>query len=173
MKRLYSLLLCVLACCFVGCAPILMTPLVTNHGGDTVHDYRYFYITPTGDYTSKSGSLAVPIGFGMYMGAGSTKTTTPSHIIAGILIKNGYVQVHEVNPENARETMIVNFGETGRHSQSIGYSIEVTIQFVSAATQRMICTCTADGIGETEADDIRNAIERALAPLFSPSRTLD
>lgn len=170
MKRLYSVLLCVSVCFFVGCAPILMAPLVTNNGGDTVHNYRYFYITPTGDYTSESASLAVPIGLGMYVGTGNTKTTTPSHIIAGILIKNGYVQVHEVNPENAQETMIVNFGETGRHNQSIGYSIEVTIQFVSASTQRMICTCTADGIGETEADDIRNAIERALDPLFSKSR---
>ncbi|MCH5244804.1 MAG: hypothetical protein J1F29_07910 [Lentimicrobiaceae bacterium] len=167
MKRLYSVLLCVLTCFFISCAPVLMAPLITNHGGDTIHNYRYFYITPTGDYTSKSASLAVPIGFGMYVGSDNTRTTTPSHIIAGTLIKNGYIQVNEVNPENAQKTMIVNFGETGRHDQSIGYSIEVTIQFVSAATQRIICTCTADGIGETEADDIRNAIERALKPLFS------
>lgn len=166
--RYLRLLWILLFCCFVGCAPVLMTPLVTHHGEDSVHNYRYFYITPTGDYTGKSN--AVSILFGVYAGSGQIKTATPSHIISGILIKNGYIQVNEVLPENARETMIVNFSETGRHEQSLGYSIEVTIQFVSAATQRMICTCTADGAGETEADDVQQAIKRALEPLFATSK---
>lgn len=164
--RYLRLLWILLFCCLVGCAPVLMTPLVTHHGEDSVHNYRYFYITPTGDYTGRSQDVAATILFGAYAGLGNMKTTTPSHIISGILIKNGYIQVNEVLPENARETMIVNFSETGRHEQSLGYSIEVTIQFVSALTQRVICTCTADGAGETEADDVQQAIKRALEPLF-------
>ncbi len=68
--------------------------------------------------------------------------------------------------DNLNQTMIVNFGETGRRNVNMGYSIEVTIQFISAATQLPICTCTAEGQGATEADDVREAILRALKPLF-------
>ncbi len=66
--------------------------------------------------------------------------------------------------------MIVNFGETGRRTVNLGYSIEVTIQFISASTQFPICTCTAEGQGETEADDVRKAIQRALEPLFKTEK---
>ena len=50
--------------------------------------------------------------------------------------------------------------------RGLGYTIEVTIQFSSAKTNEMICSCTAEGQGETEADDIRQAIRRALTSLF-------
>ena len=66
--------------------------------------------------------------------------------------------------------MIVNFGESGRRNVNLGYSTEVTIQFISADTQRPICTCTAEGQGSTEADDVRKAIQRALDPLFNSKK---
>lgn len=62
--------------------------------------------------------------------------------------------------------MIVNFGESGRRNVNLGYSIEVTIQFLNAKTLNPIVVCTAEGQGSTEADDIRIAINRALGPLF-------
>ena len=46
----------------------------------------------------------------------------------------------------------------------------MTIQFISAAKQLPICSCTAEGQGETEADDIRMAIQRALEPLFKSDK---
>ena len=49
---------------------------------------------------------------------------------------------------------------------NLGYSIEVTMQFINAKTQLPIVVCTAEGQGSTEADDIRIAITRALEPLF-------
>ena len=103
--------------------------------------------------------------YGVY--GGTTKSINPASVISGILFKNGFIQVNEVNPNNVKETMIVNFGETGRRNVNLGYSIEVTIQFVSAYTQLPICTCTAEGQGGTEADDVRKAIQRALKPLFN------
>ena len=48
-----------------------------------------------------------------------------------------------------------------------GYTIEVTIQFVSAKSNELISSCTAEGQGQTEADDIRQAITRCLSALFS------
>lgn len=144
-----------------GCAS--MRPPVINKYDDSIFNYKYFYVSPTGDYTSSSGVYGNQ--YGVY--GGTTKSTNPASIISGILFKNGFIQVNEVNPTNANETMIVNFGETGRRNVNLGYSIEVTIQFISASTQRPICSCTAEGQGETEADDVRRAIQRALDPLFN------
>lgn len=149
-----------------GCAS--MRPPVINTFNDNIQNYRYFYISPTGDYTSSAGVYGNR--YSVY--GGETKSTNPASLISGILFKNGFIQVSEIHTNNAKETMIVNFGETGRRSVNLGYSIEVTIQFVSASTQLPICTCTAEGQGKTEADDVRIAIERALKPLFNPENQL-
>lgn len=155
----------VIAMMISGCAS--MRPAVVNtYNNDSVSNYRYFYVSPTGDYTSSSGVSSNQ--YGVY--GGTLKSTNPSTIISGILLKNGYIQVNEVYPENANETMIVNFGETGRRTVNLGYSIEVTIQFISATNQLPICSCTAEGQGETEADDVRKAIQRALEPLFKSDK---
>ena len=146
-----------------------MRPPIINTYDDSVYNYRYFYVTPTGDYTSSSGIYGNQ--YGVY--GGTTKSINPAYIISGILFKNGFIQVHEVNSNNAKETMVVNFGETGRRNINLGYSIEVTIQFVSATDQRLICTCTAEGQGQTEADDIRIAIQRALEPIFNSKNNDD
>ena len=47
-----------------------------------------------------------------------------------------------------------------------GYTIEVTIQFVSGKSSELVCSCTAEGQGTTEADDIRQAINRCIVALF-------
>lgn len=145
----------------ISCVP--MRPPVVNTYEDSIHNYKYFYITSTGDYTSSAGVYGNS--FGVF--GGRTKSLNPTSLISGILFKNGFIQVNEINPQNASNTMIVNFGETGRRNVNLGYSIEVTIQFVSASTQQLICSCTAEGQGETEADDVREAIQRALKPLFN------
>lgn len=161
-----SIILCVFFSAMIcGCAS-MRPPVINSYDGDNISNYRYFYVSPAGDYTSSSGIYGNQ--YGVY--GGITKSINPATIIAGILFKNGYIQVNEVNPYNARETMIVNFGETGRRNVNLGYSIEVTIQFVSAATQLPICTCTAEGQGATEADDVRQAINRALEPLFKSDK---
>ena len=99
-------------------------------------------------------------------GLTETKSVSPSDIIAGILIQNGYVILPDVKPELEKETLIVNYGESGRRNRGLGYTVEVTIQFISAQTSEIICLCTAEGQGSTEADDIRQAIKRALEGVF-------
>ena len=79
----------------------------------------------------------------------------------------GFVILPEIRPERLKETIIVNYGETGRRSLNLGYTIEITLQFISAHDHKVLCTCTAEGQGSTEADDIREAITRALNGLFS------
>ena len=157
-------ILCLFAWLLTGCAS--MRPPVINTFDDSISNYHYFCISPTGDYTSSSGVYGNQ--FGVYGGA--TKSINPASLISGVLFKNGFIQVNEVNPNNAKKTMIVNFGETGRRNVNLGYSIEVTIQFISAYTQLPICTCTAEGQGSTEADDVRIAIQIALKPLFDTKK---
>lgn len=143
-----------------GCAA--MRPPIINTYDDSIYNYRYFYITPTSDYTSSTGIYGGQYG----ISGGTSKTTNPATVIGGALLKNGFIQVNEVSSNNEDETMIVNFGETGRRNVNLGYSIEVTIQFISASNKKPICVCTAEGQGETEADDVRKAIQRALAPIL-------
>ena len=125
---------------------------------------KYAYISPTKELTSSIGGTYGGQ-YGIY-GSSTTKSVNPSDVIAGILIKEGYIILPELKPELSNETLIVNYGESGRRNRGLGYTIEVTIQFSSAKTNEMICSCTAEGQGETEADDIRQAIRRALTSLF-------
>lgn len=141
-----------------GCAPLRM-PVITRNA--PIEMYKYVYIPPTKELTSSTGGTY----YGGY-GSSTTKSVNPSDVIAGILIKEGYVILPKLKSELSNETLIVNYGESGRRNRGLGYTIEVTIQFISAKTNEMICSCTAEGQGETEADDIRQAIKRALSSLF-------
>lgn len=130
--------------------------------------YKYVYISPTNELKSNSSSIAGNI-YGVY-GSTKTKSINPSNAIAGVFLKNGYKQVTEIDPELAHETIIVNFAESGRRKFTWGYTLEVTIQLLSAKTQDIICTSTAEGCGSTEADDIRIAINRCMEKIFPPAK---
>ncbi|WP_418426459.1 hypothetical protein [Alistipes sp.] len=147
---------------FGACAP-LRVPVIVKKA--PIETFKYAYITPTKELTSSTGSTYGGQ-YGVY-GSSTTKSVNPSDIIAGMLIPQGYVILPEIKPELAEETLIVNYGESGRRNRGFGYTIEVTIQFISAATNEIICSCTAEGQGSTEADDIRQAIRRALDGLFA------
>lgn len=103
-------------------------------------------------------------------GSSVSKSVNPSDIIAGYLIRKGYIQITQIKPEQASQTLIINYGETGRRNiwgGLLGYTIEITFQFISAQTHEVVCTSTAEGVGSTEADDIRIAINRALEEVFN------
>ena len=137
----------------------LLPPISTKH--EPTDTYKYIFIPPTISLTSGSGANYG----GQYYS--SSKTVNPSDIIAGILSKEKFIKLPELKPELSDETLIVNYGESGTRSVGLGgYTIEVTINFISAKTYKEICSCTAEGIGSTEADDIREAITRCLNSLF-------
>jgi hypothetical protein len=111
-----------------------------------------------------TSSLGASIG-GQYYS--SSKSVNPSDVITGILSKEGFIKLPELKPELTNETLIVNYGESGKRNTGMGgYTIEVTIQFISAKSYTPICSCTAEGQGKTEADDIRQAITRCLTELM-------
>lgn len=95
------------------------------------------------------------------------QTVNPRDVIAGMLSKRGYIIADHLDERFQKETIIVNYGESGRRNFGlIGYTIEVTLQFVSAETGELLCTTTAEGCGSTEAEDVKQAISRALDALF-------
>jgi hypothetical protein len=162
MKSLKLLAILLLSIFTLGCAPLKQVTIVKN---DKIENYKYIFITPTKSLTSSSGGVYGG-NYGVY-GSVTSKSVNPSDVISGILLKEGFALIPELKPELTDETIIVNYGESGRRNRGLGYTIEVTIQFLSAKTNTTVCSCTAEGQGETEADDIRQAITRCLTSLLS------
>lgn len=159
MKTIH--LICFITCSIsilTGCAP-LKTPVIVKNA--PIEKYKYIYVSPTRELTSGTGS-----GFGIYS-ASITQSVNPRDVISEILINEGFTLLPELKPELTNETLIVNYGEGKRRKRGLGSTLEITLQFLSAQSYEVLCTCTAEGQGSTEADDIRMAIRRALSGLFS------
>lgn len=162
-----------LAALLLGSCGPLRTPTVIKNA--PVENYRYAYVTETQALTSSEGhSNSNGGGFmGLFSGLFSggtditTKTVNPGDVISGELAKYGFVILPELTPELEAQTVIVNYGESGSRKRGIKEATEVTIQFISADSKQLICSCTAEGQGQTEADNIREAIRRALSALFA------
>ena len=164
MKQIkqYILLLCGILL-LSGCA--LKKPITMRNA--PIGTYRYAYIPSTQELISGSTYGGQ---YGVY---GTTKTVNPADVIAGRLIKEGFIILPRIDPEVSDQTIIVTYGESGRRNiwgGLLGYTTEVTLQFISAHSRQVIYTCTAEGIGDTEADDIRKAITRALNDLFNNNK---
>lgn len=159
MKRLYLLIgiLCLFA--MSACAP-LNPVIMTKH--DSFDSYKYVYITPTGDVTSNAG--------GKYGTQDNNRpfiqSINPSDFIAGILLKEGYIRLPELSKDVLDRTLIVNYGESDRHIQGLGYGSEVIIQFIAADTHEVVCSCSGEGQDKTEAEAIRVAITRCMDKVF-------
>lgn len=136
----------------------LKEPIVMK--SENLNEYQYVIINPTETLSSSAGTTIN----GIYSEQG--KTVNPRDVIAGYLIKKGFIILTEVQDEIKDKTMIVNYGESGRRIILWGYTTEITLQFIKAADNKIICTSSAEGFGSTEADDIKIAISRALDALF-------
>lgn len=142
-----------------SCSITLKSPTVNSIVPLT--EYKYFYVTPTEEKTSTSGYIHNG------NGGSTTHSVNPTDIITGCLIKRGYTRVPELKEGNLDKTFVINYGETGRRQINwLAYSIEVTLQFIAADTHEVLCISTAEGCGETESDDVRLAINRAIEAVF-------
>lgn len=166
MKIISQLIVCFFCVSILSGCGTLKEPIVTRNA--SLEGYKYAYISKTKELTSSAGG-AYGSTYGAY-GYTVTKSINPADVISGILIKEGFIILPELKPELADKTVIVNYGESGRRGLNLGYTIEVTIQFVSYKFNELICTCTAEGQGTTEADDIQEAITRALSALFGKQK---
>lgn len=158
MKRFTKSLLILITFILTSCVT-LKEPITTIKGN--VKNYSYVYINSTEPLTSSSGGTV----YGGYYYS-TSKTVNPKDVITGYLTKQGFIVLLEIEENLKENTMIVNYGESGRRDVAFGYTTEITIQFIAAKTKELIATATAEGIGDTEADDIKQAITRALDAIF-------
>lgn len=167
MKKRIVVIAGLLLFALCGCGPMALLPVKVEEN-KSLDGYKYFYMNGTGSTTSRS-NVGVNVGYGIYV-TDPDKTVNPGDFISGYLMKQGFIRVAEIlQPE---ETFIVNFGEGGRRYKYDGddlanqYAQEVILQFISAETNEVICTIKGEGIGSTQADDIRNALQRSLDAYF-------
>ena len=169
MKKLLSFGLMIMALCLQGCSTLQPTSY-RQFSDDDVRNYRFFYVMPTGDKSGSSGGTYLYYGYGVGYASTAAKSINPGDLICGYLMGEGMVRAENVNnlPGN---TVLISYGETGvRRPAGLGYTIEVMIQFINAETHDVICTVTGEGIGDTEADDVRIAVTRCLDTIFHPER---
>ncbi|MBE6245049.1 MAG: hypothetical protein E7108_05990 [Bacteroidales bacterium] len=160
MRKLITLLLCcsILLC---GCSVARHSNTIKNASLDK---YKYFYVMGTTPISSSSG--AVYGSNGVVFGSSKNKSVNPEDVISGYLMKLGMVRLPSVQDNLAGKTLLVAYGESGRHSEFLGHSLEITLQFLDGASNEVVATSTAAGMGETETDDIRKALLRALNNVF-------
>ncbi len=147
--------------CLISCGSLKPVSITRN---GSLADYKYVYITPTAVKSSTEGGV-YGNQYGVY-GASNSKSITPSETIAGYFLKKGYVILPQLKPELEDQTVVVNFGESGKRNLNLGYTLEVTIQVISAKTSEVICQGVAEGQGSTETDDIRIAIRRYMEEML-------
>ncbi len=161
MRPLLKLLAIAAMCLVTGCA-IALRPVSVQHS-ESLFNYKYFYIQPTGTVNASPSSGVV---VGNMVISGDSKSINPGDLIAGQLIKVGFIRVPELRDDIRDMTFIVNYGETGSRPVTLGSTTEITIQFISASTLAPICTCTGEGFGDTKADDVQEAVYRCLQQVF-------
>jgi len=161
MKTRFNFLFFTLIVLLTSCSYTLNVPIRTINGSLT--DYSFCYVVPTSGVAGSSGVYGNQ--YGVYGGA--TKTTNPSEVISGYLMKKGYTILPEVKPEFSEKTLVVSYGYVGKRQLFLAYSQIVLVQFRDAKTYDLVASCEAEGCGETEADDIAQAINRALEALFN------
>lgn len=164
MKKIIIPILALLL--FSGCYSLLEPTVNYQAQGESLRDFSYVYIPSTGVKSSSNTSY-------IYTTTGAIpysqqRSVNPSDLISGYFIKKGYVIAPTLDPAIKDRTLIVSYGETGTRPVGIlgSYTTEITMQFISGKTSNLICTATAEGIGDTEADDVRQAIKRALDAVF-------
>jgi len=100
-------------------------------------------------------------------GTAYTRSFDPDDAIAGVLLKHGISRIYGAPKANLNKTLLVTWGVSG--SRNIGmlgaYSQEITILMGQADNLEVVYKCTAEGIGSTEADDIRVATSSCLIGL--------
>jgi hypothetical protein len=133
-----------------GCAA--KKPIV-NQASD-LSLYRYVLIEDTSNITAFAD--------------GKYREVNPAVLIEGLFLKRGIIKVNKPAPEILNQLLITKWGISGKREIMLGmggYAQEVTITLLSARTLQSVFTCSAEGIGDTEADDIREAITECLAGL--------
>ncbi len=97
----------------------------------------------------------------------TTREVNGSSLIEGVLLRKGLVRISNITDSNRPQTLVTRWAVSGKRDVNLGlgYSQEVTITLLDGVTITPVFTCSAEGIGRTEADDVREAILRCLSSI--------
>ncbi|WP_443628511.1 hypothetical protein [Candidatus Njordibacter sp. Uisw_002] len=142
----------ILALWLVGCGGVVLQP-VSSSQSESIANYRFIVIPIEKSILSGSGYV--------------TKEFSPDDWIEDILLKRGLIRASEVPDGQADKTLILRYANSGTRDvyMGLGYTMEVSISILESSTLRPVYNCTAEGIGDTEVDDLRDAISRCLSDL--------
>ena len=93
-----------------GCA-VLQEPQVKRF--HDMNGYKYAIIPQTASHTSGSGGISYDMGFGMVASGAVAKSVNPGEVIAGILMKKGYIVVDKSDRDGA---FLVKYGQGDRRN---------------------------------------------------------
>ena len=125
---------------------------------NSLNMYQYVLIENSASVTSLHASN----------GNAQTRDVNPGALIEGILLKRGIIKITSESPQTTGKLLLAKYGISGKRDIAGGlggYAQEVTISLVDAGSLAPVYTCTAEGLGSTEADDIREAIMSCLSGL--------
>ncbi len=154
VMKTFKLLLTLITAITISSCVSMKEPTITK--SQLLEGYKYAYLPQAGGVSSESGDVYK----GNYSMSGY-----PGDVISGVLLKSGFIMLPQLKEELLDETVIVNYGQSGKRQVAngvLGRTLEVTIKLVSASDYKEIYACTAEGKGATEADEIRVAITRCL-----------
>ena len=136
MKKLLVLTFIFTLCsCSVGSVVLLKPTVVVN---ESQNNYEYIYGLETQNINS---NIWVTIYGGYFYSAG--KSVNQSDLITGAFSKSGFIKLIELKEDLIDQALVVNYGKFGRRTVGLRYTIEVTIQLVSAKMNALVSTCTA------------------------------
>lgn len=147
MKKVSSIVLLVFV--INGCGSVVLEPVQASKLQDT-SIYKYVIVGQTQILTSGQRTV---------YSDSISKSINPADVISGILMKKGFVIL---SSPNDKPTLLVRYGQGDKRNVGSGYTLGVAIQMLDSKTHDLVFTCSAEGFGETEADDVRQAIERCL-----------
>lgn len=128
-----------------GCA-ILNEPQIRKSGD--LKQYRFVVLPKTSNLSASAGGIYGNQS-GIY-GSAESKEINPGQIIEGLLLKRGVISTENVPAGAEQQTLIVRYGESGKRDVAAGlggYTLEVTIAMISARTNEVVYSCTAEGQG--------------------------
>ncbi|PTQ82396.1 hypothetical protein [Nitrosomonas ureae] len=157
MKILLSIFLSLVV---VGCATIYPASEIKPPSIESRHPVSNYAIAIIQESETINSTLVTT-------GVGYTKSTNPASLISGALLKRGVSRIYDIPDKNRDKLLLVTWGISGTRNIGIlgDYSQEVSILMRQADNLSTVYKCTAEGIGSTEADDIREAIFSCLKGL--------
>ena len=104
MARAIKILILAFAVPMLYACGTLKDPVVVKNS--SISDYKYVYITPTKELSSSTSGAYMGQNGVMY-GSTESKSVNPSDVIAGALIKKGFIIIPELSPELQNKTLIM------------------------------------------------------------------